>query len=103
VSYKTIERLYSDREVILVLHNLHVIMLKKKGIKNADCGGDGSGYGLSIKKHYATEAQKLKEKMKRSDGQNKKDKKCKNDKIKKKQLFVYSFVLMDINTRMYLA
>jgi len=103
VSYKTIERLYSDREVILVLHNLHVIMLKKKGIKNADCGGDSSGYGLSIKKHYATEAQKLKEKMKRSDGQNKKDKKCKNDKIKKKQLFVYSFVLMDINTRMYLA
>lgn len=106
VSYKTIERLYSDQEVILVLHNLHIIMLKKKGIKKADCGGDGSGYGLSIKKHYATEAQKLKEKMKTSDGQNKKDKKGKNeknDKIKKKLLFLYSFVLMDLNTRMYLA
>ena len=100
VSYKTIERLYSDQEVILALHNLHVIMLRRKGIKNVDCGGDGSGYGLSIKKHYATEAQKLKEKMKTSDGQNKKEKKGKK---KKKSLFVYSFVLMDIRTRMYIS
>jgi len=95
VSYKTIERLYSDQEVILALHNLHVIMLRKKGVKNVDCGGDGSGYGLSIKKHYATEVQRLKEKIKTVDGQNKKD--------KKKSLFVYSFVLMDIRTRMYIA
>lgn len=95
VSYKTIERLYSDQEVILALHNLHVIMLRKKGIKNVDCGGDGSGYGLSIKKHYATEAQKLKEKIKTSDDQSKKE--------KKKSLFVYSFVIIDIQTRMYIA
>lgn len=99
VSYKTIERLYSDQEVILALHNLHVIMLRKKGVKNVACGGDGSGYGLSIKKHYATEAQKLKEKMKTVTGQNKKEKK--NEK--KKSLFVFSFVLMDIRTRMYIA
>lgn len=98
VSYKTIERLYSDQEVILALHNLHVIILRKKGIKNVDCGGDGSGYGLSIKKHYATEAQKLKEKIKTSDGQNKKEKEG-----KKKALFVYSFVIIDIQTRMYIA
>jgi transposase len=95
VSYKTIERLYSDQEVILALHNLHVIMLRKKGVKNVDCGGDGSGYGLSIKKHYATEAQKLKEKIKTSDDQSKKE--------KKKSLFVYSFVIIDIQTRMYIA
>jgi len=100
VSYKTIERLYSDQEVILALHNLHVIMLRRKGIKNVDCGGDGSGYGLSIKKHYATEAQKLKDKMKTSDGQNKKENKGKK---KKKAIFVYSFVLMDIYTRMYIS
>jgi len=101
VSYKTIERLYSDQEVILALHNLHVIMLRKKGVNNVDCGGDGSGYGLSIKKHYATEAQKLKEKIKTAaeKGENKKTKKGK----KKKSLFVYSFVLMDIQTRMYIA
>ena len=34
VSYKTIERLYSDEEVEMVLHNLHILILKKKGIKD---------------------------------------------------------------------
>ena len=32
VSYKTIERLYSDDEVILAMHNLHVLILGKKDI-----------------------------------------------------------------------
>lgn len=100
VSYKTIERLYSDQEVILALHNLHVLILKKKGVKDVDCGGDGTGYGLTIKKHYATEAQKLKEKIKTLEGQNKKEKKTKKNK---KALFVYSFVIIDILTRMYIA
>src|SRR3989344_3029179 len=48
ISYKTIERLYSDPEVGIALHNLHILMLKKKG-------------------------------------------------------FVYSFSLMDIDTRMYIG
>ena len=33
VSYKTIERLYSDPEVYLALCNLHQLILKKKGVK----------------------------------------------------------------------
>jgi transposase len=98
VGYKTIERLYSDQEVILVLHNLHVLMLKKKEIKDVDCGGDGTGYGLTVKKHYASEAQKLKEKIKNVGGQNKK-----KSKAKKKASFVYSFAIIDIKTRMYIA
>ena len=100
VSYKTIERLYSDQEVILALHNLHILMLKKKGIKDADCGGDGTGYGLTVKKHYATEAGKLKDKIKLASTQNKKTKK---NKKRKKALFIYSFAIIDINTRMYVA
>lgn len=98
VSYKTIERLYSDQEVVLALHNLHIIILKKKGVKDVDCGGDATGYGLTIKKHYASEAQKLKDKIKTLNGQhNKKTKK------KKKALFIYSFAIIDILTRMYIA
>ena len=97
VSYKTIERLYSDQEVILALHNLHALILKKKGIKEADCGGDGTGYGLTVKKHYASEAQKLKDKIKLAATQNKKT------KSRKKALFVYSFAIIDIKTRMYVA
>lgn len=91
VSYKTIERLYSDEQVVLALHNLHVLILNKRGIKQADCGGDGTGYALTVKKHYATEAQKLKDKIK------------KNDKRRKKKQFVFSFFIMDIKSRMYIG
>ena len=91
VSYKTIERLYSDQEVNLALHNLHVLILRKKGIKEANCGGDGTGYALTIKKHYATEAQKLKDKIK------------KIDRRRKKKEFFFSFAVMDIKTRMYIG
>jgi len=37
VSYKTIERLYSEDAVQLAIFNLHSLLLKKKGIKQADC------------------------------------------------------------------
>lgn len=50
VSYKTIERLYSDPEVALAIHNLHVVMLKKKGITHVDTSGDGTGYSLTVSK-----------------------------------------------------
>jgi len=92
VGYKTLERLYSDPEVIVTLHNLHQIMLKKKGVEQANCGGDGTGHSLTIKKHYASEAQKLKEKVKLT-------KHCSNSK----KMFVYSFAMIDLKTRMYIA
>lgn len=97
VSYKTIERLYSDQEVILGLHNLHMLILKKKGVKNVDSGGDGTGYTLTIKRHYASEAQKLKDKVKQNS--------CEevSDKEYMKTLFVYFFAIMDIKTRMYIG
>lgn len=93
VSYKTIERLYSDEQVKLALHNLHVLILKKKGIREVeDGGGDGTGYALTIKKHYCTEAQMLKDKIKEN-----------TSKEKKKTIFVYSFVIMDLNSRMHIG
>jgi Transposase len=42
ISYKTVERLYSDELVMMALHNLHVLLLKKKGIKESDATGDGT-------------------------------------------------------------
>ncbi|MDG7001390.1 MAG: hypothetical protein JRN15_20020, partial [Nitrososphaerota archaeon] len=64
VSYKTVERLYSDEEVIMALHNLHVLLLKKKGVEKSDATGDGTGYSLTISKHYESIAKELKEKAK---------------------------------------
>lgn len=90
VSYKSIERLYSDPVVEIALHNLHVLILKRRGVLEVDGSGDGTGYSLTISKHYATEAQKLKEKIKEVGAQMKK-------------AFVYSFKLLDLNTNLYVA
>lgn len=101
VSYKSVERLYSDPEVVVVLHNLHALILKKKGVREIDGSGDGTGYALTIKTHYATEAQKLKEKVKDAGTQSSSS--SKEEQPKKRLLFVYSFALMDIKSRMYVG
>jgi len=92
VSYKTIERLYSDPLVQMALFNLHILILKKKGINDIDCAGDGTGYTLLIKEHYASYAQKLKDKAKENNPKEKKRIKC-----------VYSFAIIDIKSRLYIA
>ncbi len=96
VSYKTVERLYSDEQVFLVLLNIHALILKKNGVEKPNCTGDGTGYSLTIKKHYATEAQKLKDK--KNDEPNKK--KMKSRKIGR---YIFSFRLMDLDTRLYIG
>jgi transposase len=90
VGYKTVERLYSDEEVCEALDNLHTIILKRKGISDVDASGDGTGYSLTIKKHYATEADKQKDKAKEAN-------------VGAKQMFIYSFKLTDIKTKLYVA
>jgi transposase len=92
VSYKTVERFYSDLDVITVLYNLHALLLKMKGVNSVDGSGDGTGYGLSIKVHHASAAQKLKDKIKTGEVQE-----------HKKLLFVYSFALLDLKSRMYIG
>ena len=88
ISYKTIERLYDDERIQIVLFNLNSLIRKKLNIRNVDVTGDGTGFLLSVKEHYASAAQKLKEKGKSN--------------TKKRKTF-FSFTLMDINTRIYLA
>ena len=100
ISYKTVERLYSDDEVIMAIHNLHVLILKRKGITNSDATGDGTGYSLTVKKNYESHAQKLKDMAKENPDHGKDAKKS---KIHKKRLFAYSFALMDLESRLYIA
>ncbi len=92
VSYKTIERIYSDRLVQIALYNLHIIILHKRGVLNADCCGDGTGYALLVRVHYATEASKRKEKIKQNDSSS-----TKHIRV------IFSFALMDLNTRLYIG
>lgn len=51
VSYKSVERLYSDEEVKLVLYNLFLLLLEEEGV-SGDFAGDGTGYSLTVEKHY---------------------------------------------------
>ncbi len=84
ISYKTVERLYSDPLVNMILNNLFMETLKAKNITACDAVGDGTGYSLTVTKHYRSLRQ------------------AKGESVKKGQ-FVYSFALMDLNTRMYVG
>jgi transposase len=57
VSYKTVERLYSDEEVRLILHNLLLLLLREEGI-SGNFAGDGTGYSLTVTKHYRSRPKK---------------------------------------------
>ena len=78
ISYKTVERLYSDEEVKLVLHNLFILLLKDENL-SGDISGDGTGYCLTVTKHYRT-----------------------NPKKRSKD-YKYAFRLIDINTGLYIG
>ena len=100
ISYKTVERLYSDEEVIIAIHNLHVLILKGKDITRSDATGDGFGYSLTVKKKCESHAQKLKD-MAKDNPDHGKD--AKKSKIHRKRLFTYSFAIMDLQSRLYIA
>jgi transposase len=78
VSYKSIERLYSDPEVKTVLHNLFILLLRDEGV-SGDFSGDGTGYSLSVTRHYRT------------------------DTSKKGRGYLYVFRVIDIDTGLYVA
>lgn len=80
ISYKTIERLYSDELVRMAIHNMFVISIKQKCGKQVEISGDGTGYSLTVTKHYRTQIDK--------EGHRK---------------FVYSFNLIDIKTGLYIS
>ena len=58
ISYKTVERLYSDEMVQMVLHNMFVLTIKQRCGNIVDVCGDGTGYTLTVTKHYRTKMNK---------------------------------------------
>lgn len=88
-SYKTVERLYSDNTVEIVLFNLLTLLLKKRNVKIIDTCGDATGYSLTISKHYSSYVQKLKDKSKEQN--------------LTKKAFIYNFTLMDLESKMYVC
>jgi transposase len=94
-SYKTIERAYSNPMVRLIIHNMFIILVKKRGIKLADLTGDGTGYSLTITRHYRTVRGKTRKSSKSTS-----EPQVKQEKWK---LFTYAFALMDLDSHMYVG
>lgn len=78
VSYKYIERLYSDEEVKLARHNLFILLLQEDGT-TGKYSGDGSGYSLTVEAHYRTSP------------------------IKKGKKYLSFFTIIDLGTGMYVG
>lgn len=78
VNYKYIERLYSDEQVKVALHNVFYLLLVAEGISGKSAGV-GTGYSLTITKHY-----RLNPKKKAKD-------------------YRYAFRLIDLETGMYVG
>ncbi len=58
--YKTVEKLYSDSIESMLIHNIFVIMVKRKGLVNIDISGDGTSYGFTMTRHYLAGIKKRK-------------------------------------------
>ncbi len=103
--------MYSDEEVATALHNLHALLLKKKGVgekEGSDASGDGTGYSLTTSKHYESVTRELKDMAKEEQGRRQEGRESSSPQQPpkeetKKRAFAYSFRLMDLPTRMYLA
>ena len=78
VSYKYIERLYSDEEVGLVLHNLFILLLQDEDI-SGNFSGDGTGYSFTVARNYRLDPKK--------SGKN----------------YSYVFRMIDLDTGMYVG
>jgi len=102
ISYKTIERTYSNPMVKMIIHNIFVLLVKNKEIKQADLTGDGTGYSLTITKHYRSVREKSGEKIKSNDAP-KNAPAASQTKQDKRKLFTYAFALMDLKSHMYVG
>lgn len=80
--YKTVERLYSDPIIWIIIHNMFIVITTMKGIKHVNLTGDGTGYSLTVTKHYSTNVKKV---------------------DNERKSFVYSFAFMDIDTHIYVG
>lgn len=78
VSYKYIERLYSDPEVKVALHNLFILLLKDEG-SSGNLSGDGTGYSVRVDNHYRSDPNKFSKK------------------------YIHFFSLIDLATGMYVG
>ncbi len=84
ICYKTVERAYSALPVRLIIHNMFLLLASSAG---GNLTGDGTGYSLSITRHY------------RSMRENGNCIKTNPDH----RLFAYAFAILDLDIKLYAA
>ncbi|MCX6804106.1 MAG: hypothetical protein NTY48_06100 [Candidatus Diapherotrites archaeon] len=84
-SYKTIERAYEDQLVGMILHNLYVLSCGKP--REIDASSDGTGYALTITKHYRTDKDENKETW---------------EEVERKEYIITS-TIVDLKTKIYVS
>lgn len=84
-SYKTIERAYEDQLVGMILHNLYVLSCGEP--RNIDASSDGTGYSLTITKHYRTDKDENKEHW---------------EEVERKEYIITS-TIVDLKTKIYVS
>jgi len=107
-SYKTIQRAYSNPIVKMIIHNLFILLVKEKKIKHPHTSGDGTGYSLSVNRHYRSvreqKGETVKTNMSMSTGKDAGRKVGAEEKKKKKRkLFTYSFAILDLESGFYVG
>jgi hypothetical protein len=65
--YKTIQCAYSNPVVKMIIYNMFIILVQRKGITQADLTGDGTGYSLTITRHYRSVREKQGERAKSNE------------------------------------
>jgi transposase len=101
ICYKTIERAYSNPLAKMIIHNMFIILVKSKRIAQADLTGDGTGYSLTITKHYRSVREKAGDAIKVVGSKSARAKpQIKQDK---RRLFTYAFALMDLKSHLYVG
>jgi len=84
-SYKTIERAYEDQLVGMILHNLYVLSCGEP--RNIDASSDGTGYSLTVTKHYRTDKDENKEHW---------------EEVERKEYIITS-TIVDLKTKIYVS
>ncbi len=91
------------RYTVQEINDIRVLILRKKGITSSDATGYGTRYSITVKKNYESYAQKLKDLAKENPGNSGRKNETKKSRGHKKRLFAYSFALMDLDSRLYIA
>jgi transposase len=107
-SHKTIQRAYSDPLVKLIVHNMFLTLVKNKKITHPHVSGDGTGYSLTITRHYRSVCEKRRDGAKTNIDQSAENKlkkvPVKKSKVKNaRKLFTYSFAILDLESWMYVG